>query len=88
MTANGSITYNASDINNKQLIASGAASYKDDNGRVVKGERVVAFLNEEGAIETINAEGNAKVIPLKALSPPPTAWITWQQQTVPTYLAM
>ena len=62
MTANGSITYNASYIPNKQVIAIGAASYKDDNGRVVEGERVVAFLNEEGAIETINAEGNAKVV--------------------------
>ena len=62
MTANGSITSNASYIPNKQVIAIGAASYKDDNGRVVEGERVVAFLNEEGAIETINAEGNAKVV--------------------------
>ena len=60
MTATGSITYNASNINNKQVIAIGAASYKDDNGRVVEGERVVAFLDEEDDIETINAEGNAK----------------------------
>ena len=38
MTANGSITSNASDITYKQVIAIGA-SYKDDNGRVVEGER-------------------------------------------------
>ena len=67
MTATGSITYNASYINNKQVIANGAASYKEDNGRVVEGERVVAFLDEEGAIETINAEGNAKVVTPKGI---------------------
>ena len=62
MTATGSITYRATDINSKQVIAIGAASYEDDNGRVVEGERVVAFLGKESAIETIEAEGNAKVI--------------------------
>ena len=62
MTAAGSITYDASDTNNKQVLAFGAASYKDDNGRVIEGERVIAFLDEEGAIETVNAEGNAKVV--------------------------
>ena len=67
MTATGSIIYNDSHIANKQVIAIGAAAYKDDNGRVVKGERVIAFLNEEGAIETINAEGNAKVVTPKGI---------------------
>ena len=67
MIANGSITYNASNIVNIKVIASGAASYKDYNGRVVEGERVVAFIDEEGAIETINAEGNAKVITPKGI---------------------
>ena len=67
MTATGSITYNASDINEKQVIAIGAASYQDDNGRVVEGERVVAFLDEEGAIESIDAEGNAKVVTPKGI---------------------
>ena len=62
MTATGSITYKARDITSKQVIAIGAASYRDDSGRVVEGERVVAFLDEEGAIETIDAEGNAKVV--------------------------
>ena len=67
MTATGSITYNASDITNKQVIAIGAASYKEDNGRVVEGERVVAFLDEEGVIESIDAEGNAKVVTPKGI---------------------
>ena len=67
MTAAGSITYNDSDIGNKQVIAVGAASYRDDNGRVVEGERVVAFLDKEGAIETINAERNAKVVTPKGI---------------------
>ena len=62
MTATGSITYKARDITSKQVIAIGAASYRDDSGRVVEGERVVAFLDEEGAIETIDAEGNARVV--------------------------
>ena len=62
MTAAESISYDASDITKKQVTAIGAASYREDNGRVVDGERVVAFLDEDGAIETINAEGNAKVV--------------------------
>ena len=36
MTAAGSITYDASDITNKKVLAFGAASYKDDNGRVIE----------------------------------------------------
>ena len=67
MTAAGSIIYNASDIKNKQVIAFGAASYKDDNGRVVEGERVIASLDEKGSIETVNAEGHAKVVTPKGI---------------------
>ena len=62
MTASGSITYNANETSNKQVIAIGTASYKDDNGRVVEGERVFVVLDEHGEVETINAEGNAKVV--------------------------
>ena len=67
MTATGSITYRARDINTKQVIGIGAASYRDDSGRVIEGERVVAFLDEEGAIDTVNAEGNAKVLTPKGI---------------------
>ena len=67
MTAAGSITYNASDITNKQLLAFGAASYRGDNGRVIEGERIVAFLDGEGAIQTVTAEGNAKVVTPKGI---------------------
>ena len=67
MTATGSITYNASDIANKQVVAIGAAAYEDDTGRVVEGERVVAFLAEDGSINTIDAEGEAKVITPKGI---------------------
>ena len=67
MTATESISYDASDITKKQVIAVGAASYRDDNGRIVDGERVVAFLDKDGAIETINAEGNAKVVTPKGI---------------------
>ena len=67
MTATGSITYNASNIAKKQVIAIGAAAYEDDNGRVVEGERVVAFLAEDGSINTIDAEGEAKVVTPKGI---------------------
>ena len=67
MTATGSITYNASDIANKQVVAIGAAAYEDDTGRVVEGERVVAFLGEDGSINTIDAEGEAKVVTPKGI---------------------
>ncbi len=67
MAATGSITYNANNINNKQVIALGEASYRDVNGRVVEGERIVAFLNEKDDIETIYVEGNAKVVTPKGI---------------------
>ena len=67
MTAAGSIIYDASDMTNKRVHAFGAASYKGDNGRVIEGERIVAFLDGEGAIQTVNAEGNAKVVTPKGI---------------------
>ena len=67
MTAAGSITYDASDITNKQMLAFGAASYNGDNGRVIEGEQIVAFLDEEGAIQSVTAEGNAKVVTPKGI---------------------
>ena len=67
MTATGSITYNASDIANKQVLAIGAATYEDDTGRVVEGERVVAILGEDGSMNTIDAEGEAKVVTPKGI---------------------
>ena len=73
MTATGSITYNASDITNKQVIAIGAASYKDDNGRVVEGERVVAFLMKRARLRPLTPKRTQKLSPQRALSPPPTA---------------
>ena len=67
MTAAGSITYDASNIDTKKVLAFGSAAYKDDNGRIIEGERIVAFLDEDGAIETVNAEGNAKVVTPKGI---------------------
>ena len=49
------------------MLAFGSAAYKDDNGRIIEGERIVAFLDEDGAIETVNAEGNAKVVTPKGI---------------------
>ncbi len=67
MTATGSITYDASNIQKKQVVALGTASYRDDNGRVIEGEQVVALLDEEGTIEAIHAEGSAKVVTPKGI---------------------
>ena len=61
MTATGFITYvPKTSPANRWLRLRGL--YRDDSGRIVEGERVVAFLDEEGEIETIDAEGNAKVV--------------------------
>lgn len=67
MTASGSITYDASDTNKKQVLAVGAAYYEDDNGRIVEGERVIVFFDEDGFINTIDAEGNSKVVTSKGI---------------------
>ena len=62
VAANTSITYIFNDINSKQVVAIGEASFEDNEGRLVEGERVVAFLNEDGSISYIEAEGAAKVV--------------------------
>ena len=49
------------------MVAIGAAAYEDDAGRVVEGERVVAFLGEDGSMNTIDAEGEAKVVTPKGI---------------------
>ena len=67
MTAAGSIAYINSNSEEKQVIAIGAASYKDNKGRVIEGAKVVAFLDVDGAIKTISANGNAKVITPKGI---------------------
>ena len=67
MTAAGSIAYNTINSEEKQVIAIGAASYKDGNGRVIEGARVVALLDADGAIKTISANGNAKVVTPKGI---------------------
>ena len=54
-------------ISPKTVGCCGAAAYEDDTGRVVEGERVVAFLGEDGSINTINAEGEARVVTPKGI---------------------
>ena len=67
MTAAGSIAYTTSNTDEKQVIAIGAASYKDNNGRVIEGTKVVAFLDVDGTIKNISANGNAKVVTPKGI---------------------
>ena len=67
MTATGSIAYSTINTDEKQVVATGAASYKDNNGRVIEGAKVVAFLDVDGSIKTISANGNAKVVTPKGI---------------------
>jgi len=67
MTAQESITYNAGDPAKRQVIGIGNARYKGSDGRVVEGERVVAFLDADGAIDIINAVGTTKVVTPKGI---------------------
>ena len=86
MTAADSITYNNSDIENKEVLAFGAASCWGDNGRIIEGERIVAFLDGEGAIQTVTAEGTQNVT-LKGIVAA-ARLIMSQLQTVQTCLVM
>ena len=67
MTAEKTITYTVQDSARKQVIGVGNAAYRGDGGRVVEGERVVAFLDANSAVETIEADGNAKVVTPKGI---------------------
>ena len=67
MTAEKTITYTEQDSGRKQVIGVGNAAYRGEDGRIVEGERVVALLDAESAVETIKADGNAKVVTPKGI---------------------
>lgn len=67
MTASQSITYEATDPSRKRVVGLGDAIYRGDDGRRVEGDRVVAFLNADGAVDTIDSYGNAKVVTPKGI---------------------
>ena len=67
MTAEKTITYTVPDSTRKRVNGVGNAAYRGEDGRIVEGERVVAFLDADSAVETIEAEGNAKVVTPKGI---------------------
>ena len=67
MTAEKTITYTLQDGARKQVIGVGNAAYRGEDGRIVEGARIVAFLNADSAVETIKADGNAKVVTSKGI---------------------
>jgi lipopolysaccharide export system protein LptA len=67
MTAEKSITYTVQDSTRNQVIGIGNAAYRGEDGRIVEGERVVAFLDADSAVETIEAIGNTKVVTPKGV---------------------
>ena len=67
MTAEKTITYTVQDSAKKQVIGVGNAAYRGEDGRIVEGERVVAFLDSDSAVEAIEAHGNAKVVTPKGI---------------------
>lgn len=62
MTATETITYDAAEDTNRKVTAIGKASYKTTDGRMVFGDKLIAYFGTDGALKTINAYANTKVI--------------------------
>ena len=62
MTATKSIIYDAAEDTNRKVTATGKASYKANDGRMVFGDKLIAYIAADGALKTINAYENTKVI--------------------------
>ena len=62
MTATKSITYDAAEDTNRKITATGKARYKNNDGRVVFGDKLIAYTAADGALKTIDAYENTKVI--------------------------
>ena len=62
MTATKSITYDSADNNNRKVTAIGTAHYKNIDGRNVFGDRLIAYIDADGTLKTIDAYDNTKVI--------------------------
>jgi lipopolysaccharide export system protein LptA len=61
MTATESITHDATDGSNRKVTATGNARYKNDDGRTVFGDKLIAHIEVDGTLKNINAYGNTKV---------------------------
>ena len=62
MTATKSITYDAAEDANRKVTATGKARYKSDDGRMVFGDKLIAYIAADGTLKTIDAYENTKVI--------------------------
>ena len=62
MTATESITYDAAEDANRKVTATGKARYKSDDGRMVFGDKVIAYIAADGTLKTVSAFDNTKVI--------------------------
>ena len=62
MAATRSITYDSADNDNRKVTAIGKAHYKNSDGRNVFGDRLIAYIGADGALKTIDAYDNTKVI--------------------------
>ena len=62
MTATNSITYDAAKDANRKVTATGNASDRTNDGRMVFGDKLIAYIAADGALKTIDAYENTKVI--------------------------
>jgi len=62
MTASKSITYDATEDTNRKVTATGKARYKNNDGRIIYGDKLIAFIGVDGTLKTIDAYENTKVI--------------------------
>ncbi len=62
MTANESIIYDEKNINKQVVTAVGKARYKNIDGRILYGDRLVAVFDSNGSLISIDGFGNTKVI--------------------------
>lgn len=62
MTATKSITYDAGEDANRKVTATGKARYRTADGRIVFGDKLIAYIAADGSLKTIDAYENTKVI--------------------------
>ena len=62
VTANKSITYDSKDINNLKVTAIGRAHYENNDGRTISGNKLMALIDSDGTLRSINAYDKTKVI--------------------------
>ena len=61
MTATKKIIYDESNPEKAKINGIGKANYTADDGRIVAGDEIIAFTNETGDLQTLDAIGNAYV---------------------------